>query len=181
MNRRVTALIVGALGFVLGSVSTEVARGQNGDKLEGSLQHLGFAVRDIDKASKDFGEAFGVQVPKPTIVRDIAWGPSYGNRKMNAKVVQFVVAGIRFELLEGFDGDSPWKDHIAKHGEGLHHIGITVPDVKATREMLLARGGKWTQNYLPTMSYVDLEPRLPFTIEVMAPLSQQAPPAGGNR
>jgi hypothetical protein len=38
-----------------------------------------------------------------------------------------------------------------------------------------------TQNYMPTISYVDLEPRLPFTVEVMAPLPPQAPSATGNR
>ena len=36
--------------------------------------------------------------------------------------------GTQIELVQPLDGPSIFADHLAQHGEGLHHIGIYVPD-----------------------------------------------------
>ena len=35
---------------------------------------------------------------------------------------------IQIELIEPLEGPSIFADHLASHGEGLHHVGIYVPD-----------------------------------------------------
>jgi methylmalonyl-CoA/ethylmalonyl-CoA epimerase len=178
MKMSMKGLSLVAAGFVLGAMTAPMGQvqGQTGPKLaDGALAHLGFAVKDADKSAKDFGELFGVDVPKTMVIRDVPWGPRFPGKTMNVKFVQFTAHGVRYELLEGLDGDSPWKDHIATHGEGLHHLGISVPDLPAARAMLLAKGGKVTQAYSEMANYVDMEPRWPFTIELVA-----APPAAAK-
>ena len=35
---------------------------------------------------------------------------------------------MQIELIQPLDGPSIFADHLAEHGEGLHHFGIYVPD-----------------------------------------------------
>ena len=90
---------------------------------------------------------------------------------MNVRFAQFEANGVRFELLQPLDGPddvrSPWKDFLEKHGEGVQHIGFYVDSTPEAREMLISKGGKWTQAAAPTMSYIDMDPVLPITFEVM--------------
>ena len=43
-----------------------------------------------------------------------------------------------------------------------------VPERALAREKLLAKGGKQTQEYSPQANYIDMEPKWPFTIELLA-------------
>ena len=121
-------------------LSPQGVHGQS-DTLDGTLAHVGFAVKDADQAAKDFGELFGVEVPAPRILRDIPWGTSRPGETMAVKFTSFRVGNVSLELLQGVEGDSPWGDHIARHGEGMHHLAISVPDLPLARERLLGLGG----------------------------------------
>ena len=178
MSGTMKGLLMGLVGFGLGlMVSPQRVEGQ-APALTGPLHHLGFAVKDADKAAREFAELFEVKTPPTRAVRDIPWGPDFPGKKMHVKVASFMHNGIMWEMLEGVDGESPWGNHIAKHGESLHHIGIAVPNVPAARQKLLAKGGKVTQEFSPQANYIDMEPRWPFTIELLAQ-KMVAPPAAG--
>src|SRR5262245_23308807 len=88
MSGRIKGLFIGLVGFMLGAVLTPFVHGQGG-KLEGNLTHIGFAVRDADKAAKEFAELFGVEVPAPLMLRDVPYLPSSGGsfQKMSVKVI----------------------------------------------------------------------------------------------
>jgi methylmalonyl-CoA/ethylmalonyl-CoA epimerase len=47
---------------------------------------------------------------------------------------------LQFELVEPLDGPSIFADHLAAHGEGLHHVGRYVPDHAAAVAQALAAG-----------------------------------------
>jgi methylmalonyl-CoA/ethylmalonyl-CoA epimerase len=49
---------------------------------------------------------------------------------------------LQFELIEPLAGESIFADHLADHGEGLHHVGKYVPDHPAAVAGALAAG--WT-------------------------------------
>ena len=174
MNTRSAGLFMGIVGFLLGAVSTPLIHGQAG-KLNGTVTHFGFAVRDIDKSAKAFGEVFGVTVPKPQILRDVKLGPAYGGKTMNVKYTQFfTVGGVSFELLQNFDGEGLYSEHIAKYGEGFHHIGMDVLDVPKTRAAVVAAGAKWTLDYAADDAFVDLRPKVPFSVDI----TKAQPPSG---
>ena len=179
MQTRTAAAMTGVLGFVLGAILAPAVQGQASNTMSGTLAHIAFAVKDIDKTAKAFADVLGVPVPQAREVRGVNFPPSYGGQKMNVKFLQFQANGVTFELLQPLDGPSPWKDFMEKHGEGVHHIGFNVADANAARTFLESKGGKWTQAPSPTMAYVDMEPLLPITFEVMGP-RQAAPKPAGN-
>ena len=48
----------------------------------------------------------------------------------------------RIELLEAVEPDSVIAKFIAKHGEGLHHVALRVPDLASTVERLRSSGAR---------------------------------------
>src|SRR5579864_2788813 len=137
---KIKGLLIGVVGFVLGTVSAPLVHSQGG-KVDGKVTHIGFAVRDLDKSSKEFAQLLGQDVPTPIVVRDTPYGPIDSGKKMNVRVVHFPLGAIHLELLQGV-GESLWNDFIARRGEGFHHIAISVPDSFQTRDVLLAKGGQ---------------------------------------
>lgn len=167
MRLRSITVVVGVVGFLLGGILTPVLlKGQDSNPMEGTLAHIALAVHDADKTAAAFADVFGVEVRPGMVVRNVPFPPSYGGATMNVKFLQLTVNGVVFEILEPLDGPSPWKDFMEKHGEGIHHIGFNVADATAARVMLESKGGKWTQAASPTSAYVDMEPTLPFTLEL---------------
>jgi len=58
--------------------------------------------------------------------------------------VAMVPAGeSRIELLEATSDDSAVARFIAKHGEGLHHVAISVEDLQATIDALKKTGTRF--------------------------------------
>src|SRR5579872_1761539 len=93
-----------------------------------SLDHLGIAVKSLT-AAKPIYEKLGL-TPSP---EELVSGE-------NVRVVMVPVGETRLELLEPTSDDSVIAKFIAKRGEGLHHISLRVPDLKATVQKLKANG-----------------------------------------
>jgi catechol 2,3-dioxygenase-like lactoylglutathione lyase family enzyme len=47
---------------------------------------------------------------------------------------------VQMELIQPLDGDSIFADHLKRHGPGLHHVGIYVPDQPRAVAELKAAG-----------------------------------------
>ena len=167
MTKYSSLAVAGAIGLILGVILTPASlQSQTSNPMEGTLAHIALAVNDVDKTAEALGTVFGVEAPKGREIRGVRFPPSYGDMTMNVKFLQMTANGVVFELLQPLEGPSPWKDHMAEHGEGVHHIGFNVADSTAAREMLEGLGGKWTQAASPTSAYIDMHPLLPFTFEV---------------
>jgi methylmalonyl-CoA epimerase len=93
-----------------------------------SIDHLGIAVKSLAEARK-FYEALGMRVVAEEVVEH-----------EKVRVAMLPVGESRIELLEATGEDSPIARFIAKRGEGLHHIALSVPDLSATVEQLKKRG-----------------------------------------
>jgi methylmalonyl-CoA/ethylmalonyl-CoA epimerase len=134
--------------------------------VQGSLSHIGFAVKDVQKTAQAFASVFGVDVPKAQDFRDIPWGPRFPGRVMNVRRIGLQINGVTFEFLQPLDGESPWAEFLAAGGEGIHHIGFSVKDVTEARNYLEAKGGKQTQAFGAVANYVDMHAAgLPITFE----------------
>ena len=165
---------VGVFGCMVGAIVTvQIVRGQSSNPLEGGLSHISFAVSDVDDASQAFAGVLGVEANPSAEYRDIPYGPRFPDKVMQAKVSSFMFNGVMFEFIEGLEGDSPWKDFVEANGDGVHHIGFSVPNVTEAREYLESKGGTWTQDYMGFAAYIDMNPILPITFEV----TPAAPPA----
>ncbi|HNP76542.1 MAG: methylmalonyl-CoA epimerase [Cyclobacteriaceae bacterium] len=83
------------------------------------LEHIGIAVKNLEKSNQLFARLLGKQ---PYKTEDV---PSEGVRTSF-----FEVGGIKIELLEATRADSPIANFIEKRGEGLHHLAFAVNNLE---------------------------------------------------
>lgn len=96
-----------------------------------AIDHLGVAVRSIDAALKFYRDALGMPVGlRETVISE----------KVTAAMLP--AGGSRIELLEPTEPDSVIGRFLEKHGEGLHHVALRVPDLAATAARLRAAGAR---------------------------------------
>src|SRR4051812_44588460 len=95
------------------------------------IDHLGIAVRSIDKALEFYRDQLGLNV---------ALREAVPAEKVQAAMLP--LGESRVELLEASAPDSVIAKFIEKRGEGLHHIAVTVPDLAAAVEKLKASGAR---------------------------------------
>ena len=50
------------------------------------------------------------------------------------------VGDVELELIQPLDGESLWAEHLADHGEGLHHVEFGVDDFNETMLHLKNKG-----------------------------------------
>jgi methylmalonyl-CoA epimerase len=89
-----------------------------------TIDHLGIAVKSLAGA-KGIYEKLGLSISaEETVAAE------------QVRVVMVPVGESRLELLEPTSETSPIAKFIAKRGEGLHHVSLRVPDLKAAVERL---------------------------------------------
>lgn len=95
------------------------------------IDHLGIAVRSIDRALEFYRDQLGLDVSlRETVAQE------------KVSVAMLPLGDPRIELLEPTENDSTVGKFLDKRGEGLHHIAIRVPDLAASVDRLRAAGAK---------------------------------------
>lgn len=95
------------------------------------IDHLGIAVRSLDQALKFYQDQLGLSVSMRETVP---------HEKVN--VAMLPLGEPRIELLEPTEAGSVVGRFLDKRGEGLHHVALRVPDLKAAVERLRATGAR---------------------------------------
>jgi LAO/AO transport system kinase len=94
-----------------------------------TLDHVGIAVQDIDKAIAFYRDALGLAIE-----------PSEEVASQRVRAHFIPVGEAALELLEATAPDSAIARYIDKRGPGLHHITLRVDDIRAALAKLKARG-----------------------------------------
>jgi methylmalonyl-CoA epimerase len=103
-----------------------------------ALDHIGIAVKSLASA-KAIYEKLGLPIsPEETVPAE------------NVRLVMVPVGDTRLELLEATSEDSAIAKFIAKRGEGLHHVCLRVPDLRAAVERLKADGVRLVSDEIRT-------------------------------
>ena len=92
------------------------------------IDHLGIAVKSV-QAAKSIYEKLGL---KPSAEETV--------EGEQVHVAMIPVGESRIELLEPTSETSTVAKFLAKRGEGLHHVCLRVPDLKAAVERLKQGG-----------------------------------------
>ena len=95
------------------------------------IEHIGIAVKDLEKSNKLFASLFGE--------------PHYKMEEVASEGVKtsfFKTGPNKIELLEGTTSESPVSKFIEKKGEGIHHIAFAVDDIKSEIKRLQKEGFK---------------------------------------
>ena len=101
------------------------------------IDHVGIACRDLDRAIGLYQATFGLEVASLEVneeqgVREAMMQVGAGRAGVGELGVGYV------QLLEPLAADTPVGKFLARRGEGLHHVGYGVVDV---RQALAAIGG----------------------------------------
>ena len=82
------------------------------------LEHIGIAVKDLQKSNKLFARLLGREHYKIEEVVTEGVRTSF-----------FDMGNVKIELLEATHPDSPIARFIEKRGEGIHHLAFEVKDI----------------------------------------------------
>jgi len=103
------------------------------------IDHIGVAVHSLEEIKQLFLNIFGLHPIFEETVAD-----------QKVKVAGFRIGESNIEFLEPISDDSPIAKYLAKKGEGIHHLAISVEDIRETLSRM-------KQNNL---QLIDQEPRV---------------------
>jgi len=95
------------------------------------IEHIGIAVKDLEKSNQLFAALFGEKHYKTEEVLSEGVKTSF-----------FKTGPNKIELLEATNPESPIAKFIDKKGEGIHHIAFAVTDIIAEIARLKKEGFK---------------------------------------
>jgi methylmalonyl-CoA/ethylmalonyl-CoA epimerase len=98
------------------------------------IDHVGIAVRDLESAIGFYETTFGLTV----VSRET--NEEQGVHEAMLHVADAPVGSSYVQLLEPTHEDTPVGKFLARHGEGVHHIGYGVVDVEAALAAVAATG-----------------------------------------
>lgn len=95
------------------------------------IDHVGIAVHDLAAATEFYTATFGLTVTATEI-----------NDEQGVREAMLAVGGggSYVQLLEPLRPESPVGVFLARHGEGVHHVGYGVDDVGAALAELSDQG-----------------------------------------
>jgi methylmalonyl-CoA/ethylmalonyl-CoA epimerase len=102
------------------------------------VDHVGLAVRDLEAAVAEYRAAFGIEPVHRERMED-----------QGVEEVLFQVGTSYLQLLSTLGPDTPVGRFLDRRGEGVHHVGYRVDDVRSVLARLEAEG----------VPLVDREPR----------------------
>jgi methylmalonyl-CoA/ethylmalonyl-CoA epimerase len=97
------------------------------------IDHVGIACRDLEEAIDRYESVFGLTV----LSRET-------NEEQGVREAMLTVSGAPsasyVQLLEPLRPDTPVGKFITHRGEGIHHVGYAVADIRAAMEDIGATG-----------------------------------------
>ena len=93
------------------------------------VEHIGIAVKSIERSNDLFAKLFGKSSYKTESVEREGVSTSF-----------FKMGETKVELLEAINNESAIAKFIDKKGEGIHHIAFEVDDIKSEMKRLEAEG-----------------------------------------
>ncbi len=102
-----------------------------GNQPIGKLDHIGIAVKSVAEARKFFEGVLGA-----------SFLYEHANPEAGYKIFEFDFNGLTLELLEPLGNESFLHGFLEKHGEGVHHLTLDVPNSKGKIAELKGAGVK---------------------------------------
>lgn len=93
------------------------------------LDHIGIATRQLDEALAVWRDALGLQVDSTEEVTE-----------QGVRIAMLAIGDTHIELLEPLAQDSPVGKFLEKRGPGIHHLAVSVKDIRASLAALKEKG-----------------------------------------
>ena len=108
------------------------------------VDHIGVIVRDMEKAIEHY-QSLGIgpfEAPELDIAAREMWGKPVTPGSLKNKVSLATMDSVQYELIEPVFGDSLFSEFLETKGEGIHHLGFFVTDIKKETANLEEKGFK---------------------------------------
>jgi methylmalonyl-CoA/ethylmalonyl-CoA epimerase len=102
------------------------------------IDHVGIAVPNLEEAVERYRAAFGLEVV--ALESNPAQGVREAMLRLGPSIPDADGPASYVQLLEPLGADTPVGRFLARRGEGLHHIGYAVDDVRLAMETLALQG-----------------------------------------
>ncbi len=105
-----------------------------------AASQVGIVVNDVDRTIEYYTSTLGWG---PFKVSELEMkGVNYSGRSIDCriKLARARFGEIEIELIQPLEGDTPYADFLREKGEGLHHLGIRVDDLRGTLAKLEKEG-----------------------------------------
>jgi methylmalonyl-CoA/ethylmalonyl-CoA epimerase len=93
------------------------------------LNHIGIAVNNLKQALEIYESILGLKLVKVRTVEE-----------QGVKIAMLLAGETKIELLEPTNEESTVAKFIAKRGEGIHHIALTVSNIESSLEEIKRKG-----------------------------------------
>lgn len=121
-------------------VVTEALLGAHAQDISyGSIDHIAFAVRDLEAGIALFSGVLGFTLTRRLQIRGKRTGMISAELERN---------GIKFVLCQGTEPESQVSQLVTHYGPGVAHVALAVDDVHATVAELRRRGLEFDTNVI---------------------------------
>ena len=104
-----------------------------------TICQIGIAVRDLAKSRAAWADLLGCKEP-PVIDTEDRSRTGIEHRghptEARAKLVLFNLGPITIELIQPVGEPSTWGEHLAEHGDSVHHLAFHVATIDAKKSAL---------------------------------------------
>lgn len=123
----------------------------------GAIDQVAFVVRNLEESLPRYEAIFGPFKTGESKIDD--YSSPDGPANCTLKLAVNNAAPIEVELIEVAAGHTPHREHLEKHGEGLHHVRFRVDSVEDTIATLEGEGFRsvFLKRYGPTVAFAYLE------------------------
>jgi len=143
-------------------------------------------VPDLDKAVENYWKIFEIgpwhfyTYGKPLVKKMTRHGKPADYRM---RVALSHIGSLRIELIEPLEGDTVYSEFVAKHGYGVHHLGVLTDNMTDAIRRAERAGFEMTQDgagFGPDgdghYAYIDTEEAIGTTIELIERPKGRKPP-----
>ena len=107
------------------------------------VNQIGMVVKDAEASAKRYWDDVGIgpwrfYTIQPSTSSDMVLRGKPVEHSFIAAIAN--VGDVELELIQPLDGDSLYAEHLAQHGEGLHHLEFGVDDFNETMSHLKEKG-----------------------------------------
>ena len=95
------------------------------------IDHVAIAVRDCDQATEQYTKLLNAKHVRTEVLREKAG---------MVKVAYMQIGENILSLVQSLEPDGFINQHIDRHGEGLHHLGLEVDDLEGFIAQVEANG-----------------------------------------
>jgi methylmalonyl-CoA/ethylmalonyl-CoA epimerase len=153
-----------------------------------NIAQICLVVRDLDKAVETWWTRFGVgpwqlyTYGKPLVPRMSRNGQP---TEYSMRVALANIGPMRIELVQPLEGDTVYEEFLARHGEGVHHVGVLVNSMAEALKQAECAGLDMTQDGAGFgqdgdghYAYLDTEPLIGITVELIDRPKRRVTPEG---